>query len=127
MSETAANPTVPAEPPSLWDTLDVRLDTASDWLSPILVKEARQSLKSLQFLVIFSLVLVCSWAWSFFPLDDGYSMLAGTVRLMGYFVILAFPLLVVVPFLAFRSLAVEREDGTYELLTVTSLSPDQIV
>lgn len=129
MSETTFPP--PAPPPAassaVWDELDARLDLASDWVSPILVKEARQSLKSLQFLITFTLVLIAAWTWSFMPLEDHSDMSGGTMRLFGYFVILAFPLLVVVPFLSFRSLAVEREDGTYELLTVTSLTPDQII
>ncbi len=47
--------------------------------------------------------------------------------LMGYFFILSFPLVVIVPFSAFRSLTVEREDKTYELLAVTTLRPRQIV
>ncbi|MCA9205883.1 MAG: hypothetical protein KDA59_22670, partial [Planctomycetales bacterium] len=43
-----------------------------------------------------------------------------------YFVI-AVPLLVVVPFAAFRSLAGELEDGTFELLSITALSSRQII
>ena len=37
------------------------------------------------------------------------------------------PLLIVVPYAAFRSLAAEREDGTYELLSITTLTARQIV
>ena len=37
------------------------------------------------------------------------------------------PLLIVVPYAAFRSLAGEREDGTFELLSITTLSARQIV
>jgi hypothetical protein len=40
---------------------------------------------------------------------------------------MAFPLLVVVPHGAFRSLADERDDRTFELLSITALGPRQIV
>ena len=36
-------------------------------------------------------------------------------------------MLLIVPFSAYRSLAGEREDGTYELLSITTLSARQIV
>ena len=47
--------------------------------------------------------------------------------LCGYFIILTIPVLIIVPFSAFRSLAAEREDGTFELLSITALSSRQIV
>ena len=37
------------------------------------------------------------------------------------------PVRVVVPFAAFRSLAAEREDNTYDLLSITTLRPRQII
>ncbi len=99
--------------------------------NPILVKEARQSLKSKQFLVTFGLLLACGWLWSFLGLaimgpKASYTG-KGPEMCTGYLVILAFPLLVIVPFWAFRSLASEQEDRTYELLSITALGPRQIV
>ena len=47
--------------------------------------------------------------------------------LSGYLVILAFPLIVVVPFGAYRSLAAEQETRTYELVSITAMGPRQIV
>jgi len=100
-------------------------------LNPILVKEARQSLKSRQFVVTFGLLLLCGWAWSFLGLvlmGPGASYTGkGPGMFMGYLVILAFPLLVIVPFGAFRSLALEQEERTYDLLSITGLTPRQIV
>jgi len=120
-----------AAQPSRWDRLDQLALRASEWLNPILVKETRQALKSRQFVVTFTLVLVCSWAWSMLGVamigPNIYHGYHGWDMFSGYFVILAFPLLVIVPFGAFRSLASEREDGTYELLSVTTLRPRQIV
>jgi hypothetical protein len=114
-----------------WQALDRALQWASDRLNPILVKETRQALKSRQFAVTFALLLLCGWAWTILGvarIGPGiwYSE-QGPEMFFGYYVILAFPLLVIVPFGAFRSLAVEREDRTYELMSITTLGPRQIV
>jgi hypothetical protein len=104
---------------------------AGDWLNPILVKETRQALKSFQFTVTFILLLIACWIVTmggvalvgpriFYAAEGGSLMLY-------YYGILAFPLAVVVPYAAFRSLAAEREDNTYDLLSITALHPRQIV
>jgi len=102
-----------------------------DRLNPILVKEARQSLNSRQFGVTFGLLLLCGWAWSVLGLammgPEAAYMGRGPEMYTGYLMILAFPLLVIVPFWAFRSLATEQEDRTYELMSITALSPRQII
>ena len=107
------------------------LETVSERLNPILVKETRQSLKSRQFLVTFFLLLIAGWIWSLAGVAlMGQEVLYGTRGaevFCGYYCILAFPLLIIVPFGAFRSLAVEQEDRTYELLSITDLNPRQIV
>ncbi|HUY31988.1 MAG TPA: hypothetical protein VMV69_04345 [Pirellulales bacterium] len=114
-----------------WDRVDALLDKLSQWLNPILVKETRQALKSRQFALTFTLVLACAWIWSLFGIamiGPGVRYAAEGLRMFnGYYVILSFAVLVIVPFGAFRSLASEREDGTYELLSVTTLRPRQIV
>jgi len=124
---------VPAPEPALrqWPATGRLLVRIGEWLNPILVKEARQSLKSRQFVFTFALLLICCWIWSIY----GTALLGpelaygsrGPTMFIGYYVILAFPLLVIVPFGAFRSLASEQEDRTYELLSITGLSPRQIV
>ena len=114
-----------------WDRLDAALDMASQWLNPILVKEARQALKSRQFVITFTLLLLAGWSWSVIGvvamLPAIYYAPSGSVLLTGYFVILTVPMLLIVPFSAYRSLAGEREDGTYELLSITTLTARQIV
>ena len=110
---------------------DRLVDLVSDELNPILVKETRQALKSRQFTISFWLVLLFAVGWSFLgitmQLPHVYYLPSGAGMLTGYYIILCVPLLLVVPFSAFRSLAMEREDGTYELLSITSLSARQIV
>jgi ABC-type transport system involved in multi-copper enzyme maturation permease subunit len=114
-----------------WDRVEAALERLGERLNPILVKEARQALKSKQFAVTFTLLLLCGWGWSLIGIalmsPGVYYAPAGPFMLVGYYFVLAVPLLVVVPFAAFRSLASEREDGTYELLSITALSPRLIV
>ncbi|MEW4528517.1 MAG: ABC transporter permease [Maioricimonas sp. JB045] len=102
-----------------------------DLANPILVKETRQAFKSRQFVITFMLMLLACWLTSVFGL-----MLAGNAIEFGavgtrffsfYFYILAFAAVVVIPFNAYRSLLTEREQSTYELLSITCLSPRQIV
>lgn len=116
---------------SLWQTIENALELGGERLNPILVKEARQALKSKQFVITFTLLLLAGWVWSMLGvalLSPGvYYAPGGRFMLSGYFIILAIPVLVIVPFSAFRSLAAEREDGTFELLSITALSSRQIV
>ena len=114
-----------------WRRVEAGLERASEWLNPILVKEARQALKSRQFVITFGLLLLFGWAWTVFGVflaaPGIFYGAEGKGMLYGYFLVLAIPLLVVVPFSAFRSLAAEREDGTYELISITALNARQIV
>lgn len=114
-----------------WDRCENWLAQVVDRCNPILVKETRQALKSRQFVITFLIVLVACWIVSF----GGVAIIgpqikyaaAGGVMLIAYFVVLAFPLCVIVPFSAFRSLASEQEDNTYDLLSITTLSSRQII
>lgn len=114
-----------------WSRLEGLLDRLGDRLNPILVKEARQAMKSRQFVITFSLLLIFGWLWTVLFIAFGVPAIfyapVGPGVLTGYYVVLSIPLLIVVPYAAFRSLAAEREDGTYELLSITSLSARQIV
>ncbi|MCI0359447.1 MAG: ABC transporter permease, partial [Planctomycetaceae bacterium] len=114
-----------------WARIESLLDRIGDRLNPILVKEARQAMKSRQFVVTFSLLLIFGWLWTVMFIAFGLPAIfyapVGPAVMTGYYVILSIPLLIVVPYAAFRSLAAEREDGTYELLSITTLSARQII
>ncbi len=116
---------------SFWQAIEIAIERGGERLNPILVKEGRQALKSKQFVITFTLLLLAGWVWSMLGvalLSPGvYYAPGGRFMLVGYFIILAIPVLVIVPFSAFRSLAAEREDGTFELLSITALSSRQIV
>ncbi|MEX1041073.1 MAG: hypothetical protein WDZ51_10600 [Pirellulaceae bacterium] len=111
-----------------WDAL---LEWGSEYLNPILVKETRQALKSKQFAITFTLVLLAGWVWSLVAIIMRSPGIAyapdGPVLLVGYIDILLFPLIIIIPYTAFRSLAAEREDGTYELLSISTLGPGHII
>ena len=108
-------------------------DWLSDSFSSIMVKEARQSLKSYQFFVTYTIVIFAVACWTvlmFF--GDMASNRSDSEQLSeglfyGYCMILGVPLCLVVPFSAFRSLAREYEDGTIQLISITTMKPYQIV
>lgn len=107
------------------------LERASDWANPILVKETRQALKSRQFVATFMLLLVISWFISTFGLLVAGSEIdygtPGRTFFATFFMVLTFAILVIVPFGSYRSLLNERDESTFELLSITTLSPRQIV
>lgn len=114
-----------------WPRFEQLLDSLSERMNPILVKEARQAMKSKQFSVTFTLLLVFGWVYTLLfvmlNLPGVFYSPFGSLMLVGYYLILAVPLLIVVPYASFRSLAAELEDGTYDLLSITALSARQIV
>lgn len=144
-ADIASSPLSPPTPPTSSASTDnsqpsiprwlEKLDDISqrigDWFNPILVKEARQALKSKQFVLTFSLLLVAAWGWTaiaILMLMPGiYYRPSGVTLLWGYYLVLAVPMLLVVPLAAHRSLASEVDDGTLDLLSVTNLSPKQII
>ena len=115
----------------LWTAIEDRLIALAEYANPILVKEARQALKSRQFVVTFLIVLIACWIVSFVVVaqigPQIYYAAAGPTLLIWYFGILCIPLALIVPFSAFRSLAAEQEENTYDLLSITTLSSRQII
>lgn len=118
-------------PATLWQRCDAWLERAGERLNPILVKETRQALKSKQFLITFVLLLLACWLWSIGGVaiigPEIYYRQSGPTLFAGYYLILSFPLTVIVPFSAFRSLINEQEENTYDVLSISTLSPRQIV
>ncbi len=114
-----------------WGKIDLATDRLTALLNPILVKEARQSLKSKQFLITFFCLLTASCAWTImgivFNAPDVYYIPSGNEMMGGYFLILSISMFAFVPLVAFRSLAAELDEGTYEMLAITRLSAWRIV
>jgi len=116
---------------SVWSRIERWLEAAVERANPILVKETRQALKSRQFIVTFLIVLLACWIVSFLGVSiigpKIYYVAAGGVMLNIYYAILAFPLILIVPYSAFRSLVSEQELNTYDLLSITTLSSGKII
>jgi hypothetical protein len=114
-----------------WNAIESRLATIADHANPILVKETRQALKSRQFIITFLVVLLGCWIVSFVGIavvgPQIYFAAAGPGMLAAYYTILIVPLTLIVPFTAFRSLAAEQEENTFDLLSITALGSRQIV
>ena len=104
------------------------VDFASRLCSSILIKETRQAIKSRQFLWTYLALLVVCAIWAIagltFNIDRSET---GPEMLLGYFFIMGFPLGIIVPFSAYRSLTREFEDGTIQLVSITTMRPWQIV
>ena len=129
--ETTLEPR-PTGIPARWlERLDRWCERVGDTINPILVKETRQSLKSRQFVVTFSLILFAALAWtiagSLSMMPQIYRTPSAPRMMIGYYAVLALPMMMVVPLAAYRSLESEIDDGTLELLSITTLSPWQIV
>ena len=110
---------------------DKRLIAWSDWVNPILVKETRQALKSRQFSWTLMLLTIVILAWSVLAIvgmiPSIYYNSSGAGMLIGYAIILIVPALIVIPQSTFRSMASELEDGTFETLSLSTLSPRHIL
>jgi ABC-type transport system involved in multi-copper enzyme maturation permease subunit len=102
-----------------------------DRANPILVKEVRQSLKSRQFVATFMLLLLAAWFVFVVGIAGVGDLIEygaiGTHFFQFFYWILAMAVVVLVPFGAYRSLQAEKDQATYDLLSITTLSPRQIV
>ncbi|NOX55025.1 MAG: ABC transporter permease [Planctomycetes bacterium] len=107
------------------------LEWLSDHVNPILVKEVRQSLKSRQFVITFMLLLAAAWLISVVGIANAGDSLeygnVGRAFFAFYYLVLTGAIFAVVPYGSFRSLLTEREQNTYELLSITALKPRQII
>jgi hypothetical protein len=119
------------EEQGFWGRVDRASRRFGEWLNPILVKEARQSLKSRQFVVTFFLLLVASCGWTVLGVvanaPDVYYLPTGDSMIIGYYFVLAIPMIGMVPLAAHRSLASEIDDDTFEMLVITRLTSMRIV
>lgn len=114
-----------------WGWIDRTSEQATRWINPILIKEARQALKSRQFIATFFLLLVASLFWMLVGVSsmapDIYYVPSGPSMLTGYYFLLAIPMIAFVPLAAHRSMSAEIDDGTLEMLAITELSSLRIV
>jgi hypothetical protein len=106
-----------------------RLDDFSDRLSPIVVKEVRQFVRSREFLASFATSLILALLIAFFASTQ--SMAGSRTAGMGAFGTLTSCLVIlglaVVPIGAFTTLRSERLEQTLDLISLTTMSPRRII
>jgi len=105
------------------------LEDKSDWLSPIVVKEVRQTVRGREFHYSFAASLVVALGVAFYgaasaELSDGTTGAGTFAALMFCLTLLG---MLVVPIGAFSALRTERLEQTLDLVTVTALSPRRVV
>lgn len=111
--------------PDWWDRQGEAL---AERLNPIIVKEVRQGLRTKVFWIFFSLMLFACLVISLVAAAaaDGFST-DGKYFFFAYFFCLGIVQFFVIPYSAYRSMAREREDETWVLLTLTGLGPKRIL
>ena len=102
-----------------------------DRMNPILVKEVRQAMKGRVFVITFLLLIGVCWLISLFGvLESGAALEYHSYAeqfFRNYFIPLAIAIGFIVPFLAHQSLQNERNDDTFEMLSITTLNARKIV
>ncbi|MFZ5468148.1 MAG: ABC transporter permease [Myxococcota bacterium] len=101
-----------------------------DRINPIVIKEVRQGLRTKVFWICFSLMLLACLVISliaFAVTRDAGTQTVGQEFFFSYFVCLGVVHFFVIPYSAHRSLAKEREEETWVLLTLTGLGPRRIL
>jgi hypothetical protein len=108
------------------DAADSWQDRLLDRINPIVVKEIRQGLRTKVFWIFFTVMLctcfliaLTAWATDGNDEGDGY--------FLAFFIALGGVCFFVIPYNAFRSLARERDDESWVLLTLTGLGPRRIL
>jgi ABC-type transport system involved in multi-copper enzyme maturation permease subunit len=126
VSEEATGVAVPL--PSRWDRLAERW---GERLNPLVVKEVRQGVRTRLFWVCFGLMLLACLLVALLAYGDmrgGSSYRPkGQTYFFTFFVFLGLVHFFIIPYSAYRSLAREREDETWVLLTLTGLGPRRIL
>lgn len=115
-----------AAPADAWGRWAERI---SERLNPIIVKEVRQGLRTRSFWVFFSLqLLVClTIALIAFAVGGDGVGNEGVGFFIAFFLCLAVVQFFVLPYSAYRSMAREREEETWVLLTLTGIGPRRVL
>jgi len=108
------------------ERLDSIAEEITDYLSPLTIKEVRQSMKGKLFLSSFLLGIVACLIPSIYFASTN-NQVQGKDAFFIFSVILFSGVGVVFPFMAFASLHEDRLNSTYELMGITKLNSHQLV
>ncbi len=119
---------IPAAPPAP-DVFDRLGEWVADRVNPIVVKEMRQGLRTRVFWIFFALMVLACLFISLVAVAaaDENSADAGRFTFFAYYVALSVVQYFVIPYSAYRSMAREREEETWVLLTLTGLPPRRVL
>ncbi len=103
----------------------------SDYFNPILVKEARQATSSQAFSTVMLVLIIALVLWTlgftYFMYSRGITRDHSNALLLGYSVGLLVVMILVVPWMAFQSMMSEISTNTLQLVTMSTITPRQIV
>jgi ABC-type transport system involved in multi-copper enzyme maturation permease subunit len=104
-------------------------ESLAERVNPIVVKEVRQGLRTRVFWVFFSLMLLAclTIALIAFAVGGAGTSNLGQATFTAFFCCLGCVEFFVIPYSAYRSMAREREEETWVLLTLTGLGPRRIL
>lgn len=110
--------------------MDARIEAFTERLNPIIVKEIRQGLRTRIFWICFGLMLLACFVISLVAygttVEDTVSR-AGPSFFYSYFLCLGVVQFFIIPYSAYRSLAREREEETWVLLSLTGIGAKRIL
>ena len=99
----------------------------AEWLSPMLVKELRQGLRSRHFVLIFLLLQAAMIFIALMALTTASSEGGRATFSTFYWLIVGVPLLVIMPISGLGAVANERKANNLELIFLTRLTPRRIM
>jgi hypothetical protein len=106
------------------------MNTQSDfaqWLSPMLVKELRQGMRSRVFVISFLLLQVAMLFVVLIGLASAKSQDSATITSGIFWFLISVPLLLVMPIAGLGAIASERKANSLELIFLTRLTPRRII
>lgn len=112
---------------TFFDRINLKTDDLTDNLLPTAVSETKQIINGKVFGSIFLIGSVCFLmiAISLYGLRNQLSL--GPIGFMFFIGILNFGLIVVIPSMLFQNMATERVNGSFELLSITPITPNKII
>jgi hypothetical protein len=99
----------------------------AEWLSPMVVKELRQGLRSRGFVIAFLLLQAAMIFLSLLALAASAHQSDIRAMTVFFWVIIGVPLLLMMPFSGLGSVANERKANSLELIFLTRLTPRRII
>ena len=106
---------------------DLKTDDLSDYLLPTAVSETKQIINGKVFGSTFLIGSVCFLMVVIGLFGIKNQLSSGPIGFMFLSGILTFGLIIVIPSMLFQNMATERVNGSFELLSITPITPNKII